>query len=306
MTCLNDLQTKQFPNWCPGCGDFGIQAAVKNAIVKMELNPAQVAISTGIGCGSKINQWIETYGFAGLHGRGVPVAMGIKLANPDLTVMAIGGDGDGYGIGMGHFINTMRRNLNITYIVQDNQTYGLTLGQTSPTSEKGMPGPSTPHGVIEEPVNPIRLALSSDATFVARGFAGDIPHLTDLIVAAVQHKGFSLIDVLQPCATFNKINTHQYFRERVYKLEEVEGYDKGDLLKAFEVAGQVGGEIGGDSGAEGGVTAEVGQAGKIPIGIFYQVEKPTYEDSEPGYSKGNPVDADISTVDLESIYESLR
>lgn len=285
MTNLQDLQTKCSPNWCPGCGDFGIQAAVKNAIVEMELDPADVAISTGIGCGSKLNQWVNTYGFAGLHGRSVPVAMGIKLANPELTVLDVGGDGDGYGIGMGHFINTMRRNLNITYIVQDNQVYGLTLGQTSPTSEKGMKGPSTPQGVIEEPVNPLRLALSSDATFVARGFAGDIQHLTKLIVAGIKHRGFSLIDVFQPCATFNKINSFKFFRDRVYKLEDVEGYDTGDLNKAFEVAGEYG--------------------EKIPTGVFYQVDKPIYEDSDPGLKSGNPVKADISNVDIGAICESF-
>ncbi|NIA01864.1 MAG: 2-oxoacid ferredoxin oxidoreductase [Nitrospirae bacterium] len=282
MAELKDLQTRQNPNWCPGCGDYGIQAALKQAIVNLKVDPENVAISTGIGCGSKINQWIETYGFAGLHGRSLPVAMGIKLANPELTVIDVSGDGDGYGIGMCHFINTMRRNIDITYIVQNNQIYGLTLGQTSPTSEKGAVGPSTPHGVIENPVNPIRLALSSDCTFVARGFAGDIPHLTGLIEEAVKHRGFALIDVLQPCATFNKVNTHKFFRERVYKLE---GHDVADLGKAFEVA------------------AEWGD--KIPIGVFYKVEKPIYEDSDVGLKSGNPVKADISDVDVQAVMESF-
>lgn len=286
-TTLQDLQTRKFPNWCPGCGDFGVQMAIKNAVVKMDLEPKNVAISTGIGCGSKINQWINTYGFAGLHGRGVPVAMGIALANPELTVIDVGGDGDGYGIGMAHFINTMRRNLNITYIVQNNQVYGLTLGQTSPTAEKGAKGPSTPEGVIEEPVNPIRLALSSECTFVARGFSADISHLTSLIMAAVKHRGFSLIDVFQPCATFNKVNTHQFFRERVYKLDEEEGYDRSDLVTAFERAGEWG--------------------DKIPIGIFYQTEKPTYEDLDPGLANGRiPVKADIQNIDMSQVYESFK
>lgn len=285
MTNLNDLKTRQNPNWCPGCGDYGIHAAMKAAIVELNLDPNNVVISTGIGCGSKINQWINTYGFAGLHGRSVPVAMGIKLANPNLTVLAVSGDGDGYGIGMGHFINAMRRNLNFTYIVQDNQTYGLTLGQTSPTSEKGMKGLSTPHGVIENPVNPIRLALSSDCTFVARGYAGDIPHLTRLIVEAVKHKGFSLIDVFQPCATFNKINTPEFFGKRIYKLEDIKGYDKTNLVKAFEVAGEWG--------------------EKIPTGVFYQVEKPIYEDMEPGLSGECPAHADISGIDIGRVEETL-
>lgn len=275
--------------------------AMKNAIVKLDLAPENVVISTGIGCGSKINQWIETYGFAGLHGRNVPVAMGVKLANPDLTVFAIGGDGDGYGIGMCHFINTMRRNLDMTYIVQNNQIYGLTVGQASPTSEKGMKTPSTPHGVIEYPVNPIRLALSSDCTFVARGFTGDVPHLTDLIIAATQHKGFALIDVFQPCVSFNKINTHEFFKERVYKLEEVEGYDKTNLEEAYKVAGQMPGALRGEGTGEGsGDSPE-----KIPIGIFYQVEKPTYEDTDVGLKKGPPAKADISNVDIGPILESF-
>lgn len=282
MTELKDLQTRQNPVWCPGCGDFGIQAALKQAIVNLEVDPADVAISTGIGCGSKINQWIDTYGFAGLHGRSIPVAMGIKLANPELTVIDVSGDGDGYGIGMCHFINTMRRNIDITYIVQNNQIYGLTLGQTSPTSEKGSVGPSTPHGVIEEPINPIRLALSSDCTFVARGFSGDIPHLTGLIEEAVRHRGFALIDVFQPCATFNKVNTHQFFRERVYKLDD---HDTSDLGKAFEIAGEWG--------------------NKIPIGVFYKVEKPTYEDSDVGLKSGNPTKANISDVDVQAVMESF-
>jgi len=266
--------------------------AVKNAFVKMDVDPAKVAISTGIGCGSKINQWIETYGFAGLHGRSVPVAMGIKLANPELTVLDVSGDGDGYGIGMGHFINTMRRNLDMTYMVQDNQIYGLTIGQASPTSEKGMKTVSTPHGVIEYPVNPLRLALSGDCTYVARGFAGDIQHLTDLIIGAIQHRGFSLIDVFQPCASFNKVNTHVFFKERCYRLEEVDGYDVSDLGAAFEKAGEWG--------------------DKIPIGLFYKVDRPTYEDSDVGINGeagqswgGCPVKADISNVDVSEVLESF-
>lgn len=241
-------------------------------------------ISTGIGCGSKMNQWIETYGFAGLHGRSLPVAMGAKLSNHSLTVINVGGDGDGYGIGIGHFIHNMRRNFDMTYIVEDNQTYGLTLGQTSPTSDKGAKGPSTPFGIIEDPVNPIRLALSSDCTFVARGFAGDIPHLTGLIEQAIKHKGFALIDVFQPCVTFNKINTYAYFRNKVYKLEEA-GHDVGDLGAAF---------------------ARAGETEKLPIGIFYKVEKPTYESSDVGLKDGVPrANVDISDIDVADVEESF-
>lgn len=285
MPTLKDLETKDRPNWCPGCGNFGIQMALKQAIVNLNLEPHKVAISTGIGCGSKINQWINTYGFAGLHGRSLPVAMGIKLSNHELTVIDIGGDGDGYGIGMGHFIHSMRRNINMTYIVEDNQIYGLTLGQTSPTSEKGAKGPSTPRGVIEDPVNPIRLALASDCTFVARGFAGDIPHLTKLIEEAVKHRGFALIDVFQPCVTFNKVNTYDYFRQRVYKLED-SGHDIKNLGAAFEKAGESG--------------------EKIPIGIFYKTEKPIYEDSDVGLKDGIPrANVDISKIDVGEVMESF-
>lgn len=282
---LQNLLTKDVPNWCPGCGNFGIQAALKQALVNLKLEPQNVVISTGIGCGSKVNQWIETYGFASLHGRSLPVAMGVKLANPELTVIAAGGDGDGYGIGMGHFINTMRRNLDITYIVQNNQLYALTLGQVSPTSDKGAKGHSTPLGVIEEPVNPIRLALAAGCTFVARGFSGDIPHLTMLIEKAIAHRGFALIDVFQPCVTFNKVNTYDYFRSRVYKLEDEKNYDTLNLEAAFGKAGEMG--------------------AKIPIGLFYRAQKPIYEDADPGLINGIPVKADISQIDVSMMMESF-
>ncbi|MDD3861662.1 MAG: thiamine pyrophosphate-dependent enzyme [Candidatus Gracilibacteria bacterium] len=284
MTNLKDLETRDKSNWCPGCGNFGIQTAIKQAIVNLSLDPANVVISTGIGCGSKINQWIETYGFAGLHGRSLPVAMGVKLANHNLTVIDVGGDGDGYGIGMGHFIHNMRRNFDMTYLVENNQVYGLTLGQTSPTSDKGMKGPSTPFGIIEDPINPIRLALSSDCTFVARGFAGDIPHLTGLIEQGISHKGFALIDIFQPCVTFNKINTYAYFRQKVYKLEEA-GHDATNLGEAF---------------------ARAGESEKLPIGIFYKVEKPTYESSDVGLKDGVPrAQVDISEIDVSEVEESF-
>jgi 2-oxoglutarate ferredoxin oxidoreductase subunit beta len=284
MATFQELETRDRSNWCPGCGNFGIQTAIKQAIVNLKLEPHNVMISTGIGCGSKMNQWINTYGFAGLHGRSLPVAMGAKLSNHALTVLDVGGDGDGYGIGMGHFIHTMRRNFDMTYIVENNQVYGLTLGQTSPTSEKGMKGPSTPFGIIEDPVNPIRLALAGDCTFVARGFAGDLPHLTRLIEQAINHKGFSLIDVFQPCVTFNKINTYSYFRQKVYKLEEA-GHDVTNLDEAFKKAGET---------------------EKLPIGIFYKIDKPTYESSDVALQDGMPrVNVDISNVNVAEVMESF-
>ena len=283
-TELKDLDTRQCPNWCPGCGDFGIHMALKQALVKLELPPEDVAISTGIGCGSKINQWIETYGFAGLHGRSIPVAMGIKLANPDLTVVDVSGDGDGYGIGMCHFINTMRRNLDITYIVQDNQVYGLTLGQTSPTSDKGSKGPSTPEGVIEDPVNPIRLALSSDATFVARGFAGDIPHLVGLIEEGIKHKGFSLIEILQPCIIWNKERSYEWYRKKVYSLKD-EGYIADDRREAL---------------------VKAKEEDKLAIGIFYQEEKKAYHEEVSSLTNEPLVRQSIEKINIGKLLEDFR
>jgi 2-oxoglutarate ferredoxin oxidoreductase subunit beta len=183
-----DYNTGQTPVWCPGCGNFGILMAVRQALAELEMPKYDTVVVSGIGCSDKYHQYIDTYGFQSIHGRILPIAMGIRLANHKLKVIAIGGDGDGYGIGMCHFIHAMRRNLDVTYIVCNNQIYGLTTGQTSPTSEKGFETKSTPNGNIEMPVNPIALALSAGATFIARGFAGDVNHLKDLIKNGLQHK----------------------------------------------------------------------------------------------------------------------
>ena len=294
MTEQKDLATKDKPNWCPGCGDFGILTALKNAMVEGGLDPAKTAISTGIGCGSKINHWVKCYGFEGLHGRPLPVATGIKLSNPELNVIAVGGDGDGYGLGMGHFIHAMRRNLNMTYIVQNNQIYGLTTGQASPTSERGTKTKSTPSGAIELPVNPIELAFAAGATYIARGYAGDLPHLSKLIAEGIAHKGFALIDVFQPCVTFNKVNTYQFFQERVYKLEEDE---------SFKLAGSCGKEgvaDGGDCGVCEAIARSLEWGDKIPVGLFYQDTRATYEEMEIGLKNGRPVDVP-GEVDVEEL-----
>ena len=246
------------------CGDFGILVALKQALVKAGRAPHEIVVASGIGCGSKLPHFIKTYGFEGLHGRVLPAASAIKMANHSLTVVAVGGDGDGYGIGMGHFIHTCRRNIDFTYITHDNQIYGLTTGQTSPTSEKGFKTKSTPEGVLEEPVNPIALAISAGATFVARGFSGNLPHLADMFYQGIMHRGFALIDVMQPCVTFNKLNTYEYFTKRCYKLDEK--YDPTDKMGALAKAQEWG-------------------AG-IPIGVFYREEKPTYEDGTPQLAAG--------------------
>ncbi len=254
------------PTWCPGCGDFGVLNAFLKAVTELDLDPKSLVVVSGIGCSSNLPHFVKGYGFHGIHGRIIPVATGIRLANPELTVVGAGGDGDGYGIGMGHFVHAMRRNIDITYIVMNNEIYGLTTGQASPTSEKGMVTKSTPEGVIEWPVNPIATALSSGATYVSRGFSGDPNHLAELIKGGIQHKGFSLVDVFSPCVTYNKHNTYGWFRERVYKLED-EDYDPSDLAIAYVKAHEWG--------------------ERIPIGLFYRTEgKPTYEEEEPVLRKG--------------------
>lgn len=291
---MKDLQTRQNPNWCPGCGDYGIMAALKAALVELQLDMKNVVIVTGIGCGSKINHWVRCYGFEGLHGRPLPVATGVKLANPDLHVIVVGGDGDAYGLGMGHFIHSMRRNINLTYIVQDNQIYGLTTGQTSPTSSRGTRSKSTPFGAIEIPVNPIDLAFGAGATFIARGYAGDLKHLTSLIVQGIKHEGFSLIDTLQPCVSFNKVSTYEFFNKRVYKLEE----DKSYKMPFIDESGLFDASIG-DAMRRSREWEE-----KIPIGVFYKGFRPTYESAEIGLLEGKPVGfgEGISIEDLMAGY----
>lgn len=253
------------PTWCPGCGDYGVVAAVERALKTLAIPAHEVFIVSGIGCSSNLPHFLSSYGFHSIHGRALPVASGAKLANHALTVIATGGDGDGYGIGGGHFIHSMRRNLDITYIVMNNEIYGLTTGQASPTSEMGHKTKSTPLGVIERPINPIALALAAGATYVSRGFSGDVKHLGDLIANGIKHRGFSLVDVLSPCVTYNKINTFDYFRQRLYKLEG-SAHDPSNLVSAFEKAQEWG--------------------PKIPIGLFYQTDRPTYEELEPALRNG--------------------
>jgi 2-oxoglutarate ferredoxin oxidoreductase subunit beta len=272
------------PDWCPGCGDFGVLNAMKRAALKLELLPHELMFVSGIGCSSNLPGFIHSYGVHSLHGRAVPVATGIKLANPDLHVVITGGDGDGYGIGMGHFIHAMRRNLDLTYVVMDNQIYGLTTGQASPTTMKEVRTKTTPRGNAELPINPLALAIVSGATYVARGFSGDTRNLADLFAGAIAHRGFALVDVFSPCVTFNKINTYAWFKKRVYNLDEEESYDPEDaqaaLSKAFEW---------GD---------------RIPLGLIYRSEQPIYEDSEPVLRRGAPAKQSLG-VDASLFQEML-
>ena len=220
--------------WCPGCGNFTIRKALIEALTELELDPTSVVISSGIGQAAKMPQYVNSNYFNGLHGRGLPVAVAIKAANPKLTVLAEGGDGDMYGEGGNHFIHNVRRNPDIVHIVHDNMVYGLTKGQASPTSEKGFVTPVQVYGVVNEPINPMPLALSVGATFVARAFSGDIPTMKKILKAAIEHPGYALIDVFHPCVTFNKINTFKWYKDHTYNLPD--DYDASDFKAALDLA----------------------------------------------------------------------
>jgi 2-oxoglutarate/2-oxoacid ferredoxin oxidoreductase subunit beta len=275
------------PDWCPGCGDFGVLKAVKMAAGKAGVASKDLVVVSGIGCSSNLPGYVHSYGVHSLHGRAIAVATGIKLANTGLKVVITGGDGDGYGIGIGHFIHAMRRNLDLTYVVMDNQIYGLTTGQASPTTMKEMRTKSTPRGNVELPINPIALALVSGATYIARGFSGEPNHMADLIAGGIRHKGFALIDAFSPCVTYNKLNTYAWFKKRVYKLESEPNYDSTNVRAALEKSFE--------------------WNDRIPLGVFYKDDQPTYEDSEPAFKRGplvhQPLAADPAL--FKSLVEEL-
>ena len=279
MVTLSDYTGLQ-PTWCPGCGNFGILKALNTALVELEIEPHRVLMVSGIGQAGKLPHYTRGNVFNSLHGRPVPPAIGAKIANQDLVVIAVSGDGDGYGEGGNHFIHAARRNHDITYLVHNNQVYGLTKGQASPTSDVGFVTNTTPYGAAN-PVNPISLAIVSGASFVGRGFAGDAEHLSNLIKQGIAHRGFSLVDILQPCVSFNHKNTYSWYREWVYKLEDESGYDPGDKKTALEKA------------------LEWGE--KIPIGIIYRKELPVYEDELPALRKGPLVTQEIAPKRSESL-----
>ena len=228
-----DYKGKVDPDWCPGCGDFGVLKSLQAACSSLGILPHEIVTVSGIGCSSNFPGFFNAYGMHTLHGRALAVAAGVKLANHELTVIVTGGDGDGYGIGGNHFTHAARRNVDLTYLVMNNQIYGLTTGQVSPTSRQGMKTKSTPFGSIEHPYNPITSSIMNGATFVARGFSGDPKQLQELMQMAIQHRGFAFIDIFSPCVTFNKDNTYEFFRPRVKKLED-EGHDPTDWKAACE------------------------------------------------------------------------
>lgn len=262
MAVAKDFVSSVKPTWCPGCGNFGIWNALKAALANRNIEPHQVLIISGIGCGSKLPDYTHANGFMTIHGRTLPIATGAHLANHDLKIVLTHGDGDGYSMGGNHFIHAIRRNIDVVDIYQNNKVYGLTKGQYSPTSDKGYYSKTSLDGSIEESVNPLAIALATGATFISRGFAGELKHLTWLIEQALQHKGYSLVDVFQPCVSFNKVNTYKWYQQRVYKLEDESNYNVADSLEAFQRS------------------QEWGE--RIPIGIFYRIEgKPTYKDQVP-------------------------
>lgn len=249
-------------SWCPGCGDYPILTTLKETLIELDIKPKDLVMVSGIGQAAKTPQYLKCNYFNGLHGRSLPAAWAIKATNPNLVVIAESGDGCTYGEGGNHFIHTVRRNPDITNIVHNNMIYGLTKGQASPTSRLGMKTGVQVEGVILDPFNPLTIAIGLDASFVARTYAGDTKHMKEMMKKVIQHKGYALLDILQPCVSFNKINTYQWFKERIYYLEET--HNPTDRLEALKRASEV---------------------EKFPLGIFYVKDKPTFLEKHDLYQK---------------------
>lgn len=264
--------------WCPGCGNFGILNAVKDALTRQKILPQKILMVSGIGQAAKTPHFMKCNMFHGLHGRALPLALGAKIANHDLKIIVNSGDGDCYGEGGNHFMHAIRRNTDLTLLVHNNQVYGLTKGQASPTSAYGMITTMQTQGVISDPFNGPLVALALGAGFVARGFAGNIPHLSYLIQQAMQHKGFSLIDIMQPCVSFNKVNTYEWYTQRIYELT-------GPAPDSFD---------------EAIALARQGED-RIPIGILYRKGKPDFTSRIPGLKSGPLVSRPYDPVALQAL-----
>ncbi|NNG00565.1 MAG: 2-oxoacid:ferredoxin oxidoreductase subunit beta [Desulfobacteraceae bacterium] len=286
MLSLEDFRSDDPIAWCPGCGNFFILKALKNAFVELGKQPTEIVIVSGIGQAPKTPHYLRCNTFNGLHGRTLPVATGIKLSNHELTVLAEGGDGDGYAEGGNHFIHAMRKNIDITYLVHNNQIYGLTQGQTSPASDLGHVSKTTPKGSPSPPMNPIMLAIASNCSFVARGFCGDIEHLTYLIKEGISHQGFAFIEILQNCVSFNKTNTLKWYKDRVYNINDEPGFDPTNRMQAFERAQEWG-------------------AG-IPIGILSRTERPALDTQVSAIKEMPLVKQGINPASFAGIVESFR
>jgi 2-oxoglutarate/2-oxoacid ferredoxin oxidoreductase subunit beta len=316
---LSDYKTDVHNDWCPGCGDFGIVNAIQMALAEMEVPRDKVAIFSGVGCSGKTSHFVNVYGIHTLHGRVMTFAQGAKLANPEMTIIAAGGDGDGLGIGAGHFVAAGRRNVDMTYIIFNNGVYGLTKGQASPTLKLGLKTKSLPEPNVNQAVNPIALAIASGFTFVARGYAYDVRQLKDLIIAAVKHRGLAFLDVLQPCPTYNDINTRDWFsgmdninemtkkpQPRIYKLEDT-NYDPTVHIDSQEEENE--------KLAQALIKSnEWGE--KIPTGIFYQNEliapyDQRIADRIPNYLENPPSAQEITSngkpiTDISKMLDSLQ
>ena len=267
--------------WCPGCGNFGILNSLKHALVACGLSPHQVLLVSGIGQAAKAPHYLKANVFNGLHGRSLPVAIGAKLANPELTVIAESGDGCMYGEGGNHFLAALRRNLDLTILAHDNRVYGLTKGQASPTSEQGFVTKAQPHGAFAPPFNPVAVAVTMGASFVARGYAGLPEHLADLIAQAIRHRGTALVDILQPCVSFNKVNTYQWYKEHCYELgEEHDPTDHGQALR---------------------IALEFGE--RIPLGVIYKIEKPLFEEQFAVLKNGPLARQEVSREKLGQVMQ---
>lgn len=286
MLDLNIYKSNDENAWCPGCGNFGILIALKEALAELSLKPEDIVMVSGIGQAAKTPHYIKANGFNGLHGRALPPAQAIKMVNKNLKVIVTSGDGDSYGEGGNHFIHCIRRNVDMLHMVHNNQIYGLTKGQGSPTTGKGHVTSMQFEGVYMEPLNPIALAISAGATFVARSFSGDKVHLKEMIKAAINHKGYALLDVMQPCVVFNKINTFKWYKDRIYKLDD--NYDSSNKFNALEKAEEFG-----DEG--------------IPIGIIYEDKtKKSYDELHPVLNSGlNLIDRKWEPGDTEKLIDEF-
>jgi 2-oxoglutarate ferredoxin oxidoreductase subunit beta len=282
MPTLEDYKG-QTPAWCPGCGNFGILKAFKETMVGLGMEPHQFTIVSGIGQSGKFPHYLRCNTFNGLHGRTLPVATGIRLANHQMHVIAVAGDGDCYGEGGNHFIHAIRRNVNVKLFVHDNQIYGLTKGQPSPTTMEGVVARTQPFGVFSEQLNPMALAVTLDCSFVARGFAGDTEHLKLLMKEAILHRGFALLDILQPCVTFNRINTYEWYKKRVYHIESE--YNCEDRLGAFKRALEWG--------------------DRIPVGIIYRNSRSPLEERIPVLNNSALVKQPINLSGFEITFKEF-
>lgn len=282
MLKLDDYHL-QDPTWCGGCGIYGLFTALKKAALSLQIKPEMMTVVTGIGCHGRLNSYFNAYGFHALHGRALPIASGIKLSNPRLTVITVSGDGDAYSIGLGHFLHTVRRNINLTYIVVNNRIYGLTQGQASPTSPQNFISHSTPYGSKELPLDGPMLALSAGGGFIARGFSGTPKQLTSLIQDAISHKGFSLVEVLSPCVTHNKIDSYQWFKSHIHNLDEIPAHDPSDKKKAWRALSKM---------------------DKLPVGLIYKEERPSFE--ELSLPSQKPLASLDLTPEVEKIEKLLK